>query len=286
MRIALTQMDIVWEDKEANLQQGETLLKQAAQAGAELLIFPEMSFTGFSMQVDKIAEPVVEQSDGIGLTATCLRMLEDSRRYGLAIVFGYVRKAQNGKGLNCLMAVDNGRVLAQYDKLHPFTYGEEGKHYQGGDHLACCAIRGVKFSFFICYDLRFPEIFQAVSGESEAIVVIANWPGVRVKHWRLLLQARAVENQCYMLGVNRIGEGAGIVYEASSMVVNPYGEVLTEVGQYLVKAETGLEKQEKSNQELLLVDIAPDCVTAYRQEFPLKQDRRPNFYAEKMLENR
>jgi predicted amidohydrolase/AraC-like DNA-binding protein len=267
MKIALTQMDLIWENKEANLDKGEALIVQAAKAGAEMIVFPEMSFTGFSMNVEQIGEVCSLNWAGQDVCPTAFRMLEISSRYGIAIVFGYVQKfiSPTGRliGKNCLMCVADGKILAKYEKLHPFTFGEERQHYGRGDRLSLCHYRGITFGFFICYDLRFPEIFQLVSRQAEACVVIANWPKERASDWELLLQARALENQAYVLGVNRIGEGGGLMYLPGSMMFDPYGKRVFS----------------QNNGELCLVELDPAAAKRYRREFPVKQDRREAFYS-------
>jgi predicted amidohydrolase/AraC-like DNA-binding protein len=266
MRIAMTQMDIVWEDKEANLTKGEALIAQAAAEGAEMIIFPEMSFTGFSMDVEGIGETKSCMWKGERVTPTAYRMLTCSERYDIAVVFGYVLQFpySDGQitGKNTLMCAAGGEILAVYEKIHPFTFGEEGRYYVGGDEVITCKYKGIPFSFFICYDLRFPEVFQLVSGQAQAITVIANWPKERIAHWEILLRARAVENQAYLIGVNRTGSGGGLVYEPSSMMIDPYGE--------------RVQAQEQG--ELCFAELDTTAVSRYRQEFPLKQDRKNKFY--------
>lgn len=279
MKIALSLMDIVWEDKEANYRKAEQLAEIAYQRGAKLLILPEMSFTGFSMQVEKTAEsapyPTVEQ------------MMALSKKYsGMAIAFGYARKAQvnaeaetynigessetAGKAYNCLEIVCDGETLLHYKKIHPFTYGEEGKYFLAGSKLSGCEVCGVHLGGVICYDLRFPEVFQALSKESELILVPANWPQERIAHFRLLLQARAVENQCYVAGINRIGEGGGLCYEPCSVVFDPWGNELSTETQLLDGSEEGI----------VLAEIEPKKVWDLRQNFPLKKDRREDLYVQ------
>jgi predicted amidohydrolase/AraC-like DNA-binding protein len=266
MKIAMTQMDVIWEDKGANLAKGEALIAQAADEGAEMIIFPEMSFTGFSMEVERMGETKSCQWKGEGVTPTAYHMLTCSERYDIAVVFGYALQVPCGDGQmtgkNCLMCVAQGKILAMYEKIHPFSYGEEGQHYLGGDEVVTCCYKGIPFSFFICYDLRFPEVFQLVSGYAEAIVVIANWPKERIAHWELLLKARAVENQACFIGVNRIGSGGGFLYEPSSMLIDPYGE--------------RVQAQEQG--ELCLAELDISAAKRYRKEFPLKQDRKNKFY--------
>lgn len=265
MKIALTRMAPIWEEKEANYREAERLIRLGAEAGAQMVIFPEMSFTGFSMNVSKTGEDTTGFLDGHELTPSCERMLLLSRKYPVSIVFGYVRRTEAGRYYNSLMAVAEGHVLAQYDKLHPFTYGDEGTYFTGGTHLAKCELGGIRMGFLICYDLRFPEIFQALSEDCTCIAVIANWPAARIAHWRTLLRARAIENQCYILGVNRTGKGGGLSYDPpSTAAYDPYGR--------------RLGAKEAGEGRLLLTEVDVARAEAYRREFPLKQDRRKEFY--------
>ena len=119
-------------------------------------------------------------------------------------------------------------------------------------------------SGFVCYDLRFPEIFQAVSGRTDLILVIANWPKERIVHWETLLRARAIENQCYVAGVNRIGKGNGLEYRESSMAFDPFGERLTPAD---------------CKDSILVVDVKPETVTEIRCRYPFREDRKPDLYA-------
>jgi predicted amidohydrolase len=258
-------MDIAWEDKENNLKKAEMLVCQAAREGARLIIFPEMSFTGFSMNVDRIGEWADE---GRGHSHSTLETLKNwSLRYHIAIAFGYVTKERMSSGRivgrNIAAVVSEGQVLLQYEKLHPFGYAQETLYYRAGERLALCEIDQIPFSFFICYDLRFPEIFQLVSNRAKVLTVIANWPKNRLNHWELLLRARAVENQAFCIGVNRTGSGGGLEYARSSMAFDPSGERLPEVA---------------CKEELCMIDIDPMLVDLVRQDFPLKMDRRDEFY--------
>lgn len=279
MRIALSQMDTVWENKQANYEKATLLAQAAAAEGADLLLLPEMSFTGFSMHTERTAENYPYE--------TVEKMKELSCKYpGLAIGFGYAawsgKKAKQedecgekenahadcGKAYNCLEVVADGSSLMHYKKIHPFTFGEEGGYFQGGDRLAFLRWKEMTLSGFICYDLRFPEIFQISSRKSDFIFVLANWPVQRASHWELLLQARAVENQCYVAGVNRIGEGGGFSYEPGSMAFSPLGERLEGTFYAVNGAEEGF----------WLVEPDVQAVQQVRRDFPLKTDRREALY--------
>ena len=150
-----------------------------------------------------------------------------------------------------------------YAKIHPFSFGAEAEHYVGGSALQFADVKGVPVSPMICYDLRFPEPFQVLSEKSKIITVIASWPTPRREHWMTLLKARAIENQCFILGVNRSGDGGGLSYIGDSMAVSPTGEVLAHV---------------EGGNGLTIVDIDLDEVDAYRSSFPLKVDRKVELY--------
>lgn len=255
MRVALTQMDIVWENKEKNMQKVMKLVEEAKKQKVELIVFPEMTLTGFTMNTKLAGEELL-------FSPTVAFFKKLSKQYNLAIAFGFVEDFGN-EYYNKLIIVSNGKIIYDYDKIHPFNYGEEGKHYTGGTELNTAMLGQMHISGFVCYDLRFPEIFQVVSKIAEMIIVIANWPKVRIAHWETLLRARAIENQCYIVGVNRTGIGNGLEYTESSMVFDPFGEKLT---------------QESKNQELLIVEIDANRVREVREQYPFKRDRKPDFY--------
>lgn len=257
---ALAELDISWEDKERNKEKCREMAEKAAMASAELLIFPEMTLTGFSMNIEKIAEKR-EHSQTLEF------FLKLSEEYKLAIAFGMAEQAVEDvqlkpkKAVNKCYLVSKGKVLLEYAKLHPFTYGEEAKYYQGGTRLALAELNHIKLAPMICYDLRFPEPFQILSAQAEFIFVIANWPLEREEHWHTLLKARAIENQCYIAGVNRCGKDPKLCYPMASAVYDPYGN-----------------KIEFFDGNLYFAEIDKSVVQKYREEFPLKRDRRENLY--------
>lgn len=258
MRVALTQMDIVWEDKAAGRENCERLAAEASENGADMIVFPEMTLTGFTMNTSYAGET---QTDG-GETTEFFKEL--SARYDIAVIYGMVYISEDGAAYNRALMVQGDRVLFDYSKIHPFSYGEETKHYAKGDDIVSAEYNGADIGCFICYDLRFPEIFQISSEKNRIIAVIANWPEARVEHWNVLLRARAIENQAFIIGVNRAGESGGLRYAASSAAYSPYGERLTE----------------ETEEELLYADIDVGMADKYRTEFPLKRDRRESLYRE------
>lgn len=255
MKIGLTQMDIVWEDKERNMEKAAKLIEQAAKQGVELLVFPEMTFTGFTMDTALAGEEML-------FSPTLRFFKENSRKYHMAMAFGFVEDFGE-EYYNKLMIVSEGRVIYDYDKIHPFNYGEEGRHYIGGHEVKTATLKDMEISGFVCYDLRFPEVFQAVSGQADMILVIANWPKERILHWETLLRARAIENQCYIIGVNRTGKGNGVEYMESSMAFDPSGERLTKA---------------HSKSELMVVEVDADKVKQIRKKYPFKEDRQMELY--------
>lgn len=256
MKFALTQMDIRWENPNHNQDICRTLTKKAAKQGCDWIIFPEMTLTGFTMQPEKFAETIHDTA-----ASTCQFFHSLSRQYAISIAYGYIG-LEHDRYYNQMVLIEPENVLLEYSKLHPFSYGEEARHYTEGNQIWICRQAGIPLSGFICYDLRFPEIFQIASRDAWIIFVIANWPEERISHWYTLLQARAIENQCFMIGVNRTGSGGGLIYPFSSVAFNPYGERITAGGM----------------EELLYADIDPSLAEQYRQEFPLKADRRNLLY--------
>ena len=256
MQIGLTQLDIKWEDKETSKTRCLACIQAAKKAKVDLLVFPEMALTGFTMNVELAGEEMLG-------SPTIKFFREESLKNHMAIAFGYV-ESFGGEYYNKMAIVSEGKLLYDYDKIHPFSYGEEGKYYTGGNQVETASLDGLTFSGFICYDLRFPEIFQVVSKETDVILIIANWPAERIEHWETLLKARAIENQCYIVGVNRIGKGGGHTYRASSMAFDPDGKRMTRVG---------------NQSNLLTVQVTHETVEKARTAFPVKKDRKESLYA-------
>lgn len=261
MKIALAQMDITWEDKEKNKEKTLKFIESAKQNNVDLILFPEMCLTGFSMNVEYISESTDT------LSGTVDWFLGRSSEFNLHIGFGYVMKDPSAKkGLNKFTIVSPSQgIISDYAKIHPFSFGLESQHYVGGNTINTTPIKDFNITTFICYDLRFPEIFQIASRNSNLITVSANWPKSRREHWITLLKARAIENQCYIAGINRVGIGDNIEYCGDSMVIDPYGNILC---------------QSEDNETLLLQDIDACNVTNIRKNFRLKDDRREDLYKE------
>ena len=225
MNVIAVQHDIAWENKLANFAKVHELLTEAAPARDSLIVLPEMFATGFSMNADAIAEPYGGPTEQF-LTAT-------AREFGVCLLAGAAMRGRDGRARNkALVFAPGGELLAFYAKMQPFTPGGERNHYEPGQQPAAFRWGAWTVSPFICYDLRFPEIFReaAAAHQPELFVVIANWPAKRIQHWVRLLQARAIENQAYVVGTNRVGSDPYYAYSGRSLIVDPQGELLADAG--------------------------------------------------------
>ena len=252
MRIAAVQHDIVWEDRAANHARLADHVTRAVGAGAELVLLTETFSTGFSM-TEGIGEP-----EG-GSSATWLA--EQAGRHGVW-VGGTCAEVAPGEALpyNSFVLAGPDGTMHRYRKLHPFTYAGEHERYRAGAAPVTVQVGDLRVSLFVCYDLRFADEFWALAPGTDVYLVPANWPAARRLHWQTLLQARAIENQAYVVGVNRVGtSGDGTEHVGDSRVVSPLGELLaTAAG-----AET-----------ILLADVDPAEVARVRRQFPFQADRR------------
>ncbi len=254
LKICVAQTDIVWENKAENFRKCRRFTEQAAEHGSRLIVFPELSLTGFTMN-----RSLAEAPDG----ETVQRFSELSRESGIAVGFGFACK-QNDRITNRFCIADNGAVIAQYDKLHPFSYGGECAVYSPGDKLVTAEISGETLGLTVCYDLRFPEIYQKLSETCSLIIVIANWPDSRSDHWKTLLKARAIENQCFIAGCNRCGNGGGLDYSGDSAVYSPAGELAA--------------ASEPYREQLIYAEISREECWKIQNGFPVKKDRRFEIY--------
>lgn len=235
-----------------NYSKVRSLLRGAVVEEGSLIVLPEMFPTGFSMNVAAIHEPLNGDTESF--------VVSIARDYRSFVVGGVVTLGADGRGRNEALLAGPDGMIGRYCKLHPFSFSGESEHYQAGDQIVTFQAGGFRVAPFICYDLRFPEIFrEAVTRGAEMFVVIANWPSKREQHWVTLLQARAIENQAYVVGVNRIGQDPKLAYPGRSLVIDPKGEVLMDLG---LEERVGCAK------------IDPQRVVEWRREFPALQDMR------------
>jgi predicted amidohydrolase len=250
--IAGLQLDVAWEDRAANFERVRVLAGKARDRGADLLVLPEMFATGFSLDTKITAEPPTGETPRF--------MSELARELEIGVVGGYVQRRRQGRGANMSLAVDRrGRVVAEYVKTHLFSFMDEDRAHEAGAGPRQFAFEGVPIASFICYDLRFPELFRLVADSAAAVIVIASWPSARQAHWDALLRARAIENQLYVVGVNRAGQGGGLEYTGGSAIVDPMGQVLAHAG---------------DSENTIVAEIDTDEVERTRTEMPFLEDRR------------
>ena len=248
LRVALLQNDIIWENVDANLAYCEKAL-QALDADVDVAVLPEMFTTGFSMSATQYAE------EGEGKTLTALK--EWAARYDMALAGSYIAR-EDGKCYNRGFFVKPCGEVTFYDKRHLFRMGDEGKVFTAGDRRVIVEYREWRIALFICYDLRFPVWSRNVENEYDVALYMASWPQVRSHVWRSLLVARAIENQCYVAGVNRVGSDPSNEYSGGSMIIDPYGRIVT-------SCEDGTEMAASA-------EIDMDMLEAFRKKFPVLND--------------
>jgi omega-amidase len=269
MRAHLIQFDILWEDKRANFARVERLLARASPEAGDLVVLPEMFDTGFSFNLEATADRngetlayLKQLASDFGVTVQGARTVDE----------GSTKLAQN----RATIVGPRGRVLADYAKVHPFSFGREPERFEGGSEVLVyqCGSgasadqraggdAALTVCPAICYDLRFPELFRiGLRRGAEAFALGANWPEARQHHWRALLIARAIENQAFVLGVNRTGADPNLTYVGGSIAIGPRGEILGELG---------------PEEAPLSVEIDPREVRSWRDKFPAWKDARLPF---------
>ncbi len=248
LSLALVQFDIVWHDTHANIQKVQDL---CASVSADVYILPEMFHTGFTMEPQNVPKADMQAAQAF---------LQNMSKEKAALVVGGTVQEDGGKFYNRLFAYDHGTLVAQYDKRHLFSFAQEPKHYAPGNEAVQLEYQGWKIAPFTCYDLRFP-VFTRNSKEApfDLQLFIASWPEARISAWDTLLHARAIENQCYVVGVNRVGEdGSGISYVGHSRAVDPYGKTQLE----FADGEEAVKK----------IDIDKEALDRFRSKFPVLED--------------
>ncbi|MEM8757109.1 MAG: nitrilase-related carbon-nitrogen hydrolase [Planctomycetota bacterium] len=253
MRAHLLQLDLVWEDRAANCRLVEQTLDGVDVNEGDLIVLPELFDSGFSLNVDRTRDAggetlrfLLELADDLGV------VIHGSRT---------VRDCDCTHATNQATVVGPGeRLLCDYAKIHPFTFGREGEAFVGGDAVTTYDWGGLNVCPAVCYDLRFPELFRlGLKHGAEAFVLGANWPDARMHHWRALAIARAIENHAYVLAVNRTGPDPHLNYVGGTIAVGPTGEVLGELS-----AEPGV----------LSVEVDPGAVRSWRETFPAWRDMK------------
>lgn len=261
MKVTLVQTHLYWEDRNKNLAHFDTLLNSLKEE-TDLIVLPEMFTTGFSMNPERVAELWNGES---------LAWLKEKAKQKNAVLTGSVAVEENGNYYNRLFWVRPDGTFETYDKRHLFRMAKEDAHYSAGSKKIITGLNGWKICPLVCYDLRFPvwsrnhftkTSEKSCDAEYDVLIYVANWPEVRNYPWKQLLIARAIENQCYVVGVNRIGkDGNDFSHSGDSVVINPRGEIISKTAAHAESIET--------------VELKMDYLTEFRKLFPVGLDADP-----------
>jgi predicted amidohydrolase len=261
VKIAAAQIDCSLGDVDANIRKIRDFSERAKEAGAELIVFPEMADTGYSM-------PVIQACATRWSEGAVPELQKIAKSLSMAIISG-VAEREGGSIYNSQVFIDaNGKVIGSYRKTHLFTgvpIGED-KCFSPGNELKSFPFGGLRLGLSICYDLRFPEVYRLLSIAEQVNVFILSsaWPFPRVEHFRVLATARAIENQSYMIVSNRVGTDDGVTCCGSSAIIDPYGVTLA-------SASTDRE-------ELVLAEVSKETISAVRNKMAVFAQRRPDLY--------
>lgn len=257
LRVTLVQCELVWENPEANLKAIRALLEEEAPQ-TDVILLPEMFTTGFTMNANGLAQT---------FNGSALKWLTSVAKDFGCLVVGSLVYQDSGRYYNRLLAVNDEGLINHYDKRHLFTFAKENNHYTPGDQRVIVQYKGWRICPLICYDLRFPVWSRNadITGGDETnvydlLVYVANWPEARRKPWINLLEARAHENQCFVVGVNRVGiDGNQIAYSGDSAAYTPKGELLSSIEPHKVQIQTvGLNRSD---------------LDSFRDKFPVGRDK-------------
>ncbi|MCW0217565.1 MAG: carbon-nitrogen family hydrolase [Prosthecobacter sp.] len=251
MHIHAIQLDSVWEDKKANFNKVRSMLNATPPTPGALIVLPEMFATGFSCNLKQTMEPLGGETQSF--------LQEIAIQWQCAVLGGVVTPGPNGQGFNQALAIGpDGQELTRYTKMRPFSLGGESEVHCPGHSPTLFEWQGIQIAPLVCYDLRFPEIGRAALAQgAELLIYIAAWPARRIQHWLTLLQARAIENQAYVLGVNRCGQEPNYSYCGRTALVDPQGTIIADAS---------------DGEKILSAEIHAACVRGWRQDFPAMRD--------------
>ncbi|MHC0038651.1 carbon-nitrogen family hydrolase [Pseudoneobacillus sp. C159] len=256
--IALIQMDIEFGNPNGNFQKASELIASAMKKKPQVIVLPELWTTGYALRnLDKIADIHAE---------TTIKFLQsEAKKHHIHIIGGSVANRKDDGVYNTLLVINNqGDLVHQYDKLHLFRLMDEHLYLNEGKDQGVFSLENHIFAGQICYDIRFPEWFRThVLKGAEAIFVVAEWPLPRLHHWKTLLTARAIENQCYVIACNCSGSNPDNLFAGHSLIIDPWGEIIAE----------GSEAE-----EIIYGEIDLEKVSTVRKTIPIFEDRRPNTY--------
>jgi predicted amidohydrolase len=253
MQVYLCQLDCVWEDRAATHRRAHDLITSAKPQSGSLIVLPETFSTGFSRNLEVTCQTDAAEDERF--------LAQMAKEWNCHVMGGVVNAAPGGKGYNQSVTFGpDGRAVARYSKLQPFMLGGEGECHVPGSSIEVFDLNGFKVAPLICYDLRFPEhARQATARGANLLVYIASWPVKRYHHWLTLLQARAIENLAFVIGVNRTGSDPEFHYNGRSVVVSPHGHIIADAGE---------------QERVIRAEITPQEVEEWRAVFPALRDRR------------
>ncbi|MGD1004732.1 MAG: nitrilase-related carbon-nitrogen hydrolase [Methanoregulaceae archaeon] len=256
MKCCSAQLASCWENPEKTLKKAKLFIEKAASLEVSIIVFPEQFATGW----DPCSHKFIQNRSG-SIVSTLKKY---AKEYSIALL-GSFREQHHPLPHNTAVVIDGeGSIKVVYAKMHPFTPAHEERRYSAGDNIAIFNIDKMKFGIAICYDLRFPSLFQIYAKQGvHGVFIPAAWPASRIEHWELFIKARAVENQMYIIGVNTVGKTPVDEYLGSSMTVDPKGSVIAKAGEV---------------EELLISDLDANSVENTRQNFPAHKDIRTDLY--------
>ena len=261
MKVSAAQIACTLGDVAANMHKVRDFASRAKTAGSELVVFPEMTDTGYSM-------PIIQEHAGSWSEGAVPELKKIAKDFSIAIVCGVSERADDTIYNSQVMIGANGEVVAKYRKSHLFALApiDEHKCFSPGKELASFALDQFQFGLSICYDLRFPELYRTLAVEKQANVFINSsaWPFPRLEHLRILATARAIENQSYVILSNRVGRDDGVPFCGSSAIIDPYGVIVAAAS--------------ADREELISTEISPDVIAAVRKHMPVFEHRRRDLY--------
>jgi len=252
LKFALVQFAPIFEDKKASAEYLQQLLVSRLNHNVDMIVFPELTLTGFTMRSQKFAENMNESS---------IQYFSNLARQYKTHIFAGMIERDDQTFYNTLFHLNpEGQLVTKYRKIHPFSFSGENRHYTAGIQPVISRINKFRLGLAICYDLRFPELFRFYAKERVHVIIdIANWPQARIEHWQTLLKARSIENQCYVIGVNRIGHDKKSEYHGCSCVYAPFGEAICQAG---------------ANEEIITGTLSLAQVIQVQSDYPFLNDIR------------
>lgn len=258
LKVAVIQMDVALGEPDVNLRKMEKLVRETALSKPDVIVLPETWNTGY-FPINITEQAIFSGQNAVEKMSTLARELE------IYLVGGSISEVNNGQLVNSAKVFNrNGLEIANYQKIHLFSPGEENRFYTEGNKVVTFEIEGHICGVIICYDLRFPELIRRLALDGAEIIFIpAEWPHPRLEHWRILQKARAIENQIFVISCNGVGQGNGVKFCGHSSVISPWGEII---------------KEAREEEEIFQIELNIDAISEVRKKIPVFIDRRYSYY--------